>query len=87
MDEHDAKEIAPYTRASGLLGGVVAQGQTWPLKAAEAEKYERQQMIVSAVHVLARAQQIRADAELMAAVRAYVRAERDSLGVLLDDIA
>lgn len=53
-----------------------------PNDEAERMKMRAQQ----AVYFLAEARRIRADAPLMAAIRAYVREQRDELAVLLDDL-
>lgn len=62
--------------AQGMLG--------CPTPASEAERMKMRAQ--QAVYMLAQARLIRADAPLMAAIRAYVREQRDELAVLLDDL-
>jgi hypothetical protein len=76
MDEF-ANQVPSYQ--AGWVGA--------PIDQAEADRRQREYVCQQAVNVLQQARQIRADAALMADVRAYIHKLRDEGAALLDDLA
>lgn len=63
--------------------GAMAQVNQWSL---DHVKYQQDQRASQAIAILQQAAVIRADADLMTVVRAYIREQRDSLLGVLDQV-
>lgn len=75
---NQAPQYLDAAQACGVIGA--------PIDEAEVQRRQREYMCANAVQVLQHARQIRADAALMADVRAHIRKLRDDGAALLDDI-